>query len=343
MNSSVSRRNFLKKGIGLGLGASFLRGLPRINWKKPAATNKYPFIMSSGSHGLKANEHGWKILSKGGSSLDAVEKGANAIESDPEDLGVGYGGLPNEEGVVQLDASIMHGPDHNAGAVAGLEHIENPCSVARLVMERTDHILLVGKGALKFALAHGFKKKDLLTDKAREYWLRWRETLSDRDDWLPPKDLNEDIAQTYGTINVLGMDTQANISGVTTTSGLAYKIPGRVGDSPIIGAGLYVDNEVGAAGATGRGEEVIRTCGSYRVIENMRRGMTPEDACKEAIEWIIKVNKEQHNFNVNFLAFNRDGEFGACSVWEGYRFAFCNEEGNKFYQGKFIHKRPQRK
>ena len=341
MSTSISRRSFLRDGFGLG--TTFFIGLPMIKSSKPSAVGKYPFILSSGSHGLKANEYGWKILSKGGSSLDAVEKGANAVESDPEDMSVGYGGLPNEEGVVQLDASIMYGAEHNAGAVAALEHIENPCSVARKVMERSDHIFLVGKGALKFALAHGFKKKELLTDKARKRWLRWKENLSDKDDWLSPEGTEEDIWQNYGTINVLSMDEKGNISGITTTSGLAYKIPGRVGDSPIIGAGLYVDNEVGAAGATGRGEEVIRTCGSYRVVENMRRGISPEEACKEAIQWILKINKGKHNFNVSFLAFNRDGEFGSYSVYEGYKFAFCNEEGNKVYDGKYFFKRPKRK
>jgi len=344
MDKSVSRRNFLINGISLGIGASFLSKLSLTKWSQTNKGNKPPFILSSGSHGLKANEHGWKVLEKGGSSLDAVEKGANVIESDPEDMSVGLGGLPNEDGVVQLDASIMYGPDHNAGSVAGLEYIENPCSVARRVMERTDHIMLVGEGALKFALAHGFKKKNLLTDKTREIWLRWKETISDKDDWLPPKDWKmEDLFNSHGTINVLAMDANGAISGITTTSGLSFKIPGRIGDSPIIGAGLYLDNEVGAAGATGRGEEVIRTCGSYRMVENMRRGMSPEEACKEALEFMIKKNKAEHNFNVSCLAFNKDGEFGSYSVFEGYKFAFCNEEGNKTYEGKYLFKRPKKK
>jgi N4-(beta-N-acetylglucosaminyl)-L-asparaginase len=343
MDKSVSRRNFLLNGINLGIGASFLSKLRLTKWSQAGKGNKPPFILSSGGHGFKANEQGWKILEKGGSSLDAVEKGANVVESDPEDISVGLGGLPNEDGVVQLDASIMYGPDHNAGSVACLECIENPCSVARRVMERTDHIMLVGEGALKFALAHGFKKTDLLTDKAREIWLRWKETLSDKDDWFPPKDWKGDLSEYYGTINVLAMDAQGNISGVTTTSGLSFKIPGRVGDSPIIGDGLYLDNDIGAAGATGRGEEVIRTCGSYRIVENMRRGMNPEEACKEALEFIIKKNKGKHDFNVSLLAFNRNGEFGSYSVWDGYKFAFCNEEGNKIYEGKYLYKRPPKK
>jgi N4-(beta-N-acetylglucosaminyl)-L-asparaginase len=343
MDKSVSRRNFLLNGINLGIGASFLSKLRLTKLSQTGKGSKPPFILSSGGHGFKANEEGWKVLGKGGSSLDAVEKGANVIESDAEDISVGLGGLPNEDGVVQLDASIMYGPDHNAGSVAALECIENPCSVARRVMERTDHIMLVGEGAMKFALAHGFKKTNLLTDKAREIWLRWKETLSDKDDWFPPKDWKGDLSENYGTINVLAMDAQGNISGVTTTSGLAFKIPGRVGDSPIIGDGLYLDNDIGAAGATGRGEEVIRTCGSYRIVENMRRGLSPEEACKEALEFIIKKNKGEHDFNVSLLAFNRDGEFGSYSVWDGYKFAFCNEEGNKAYEGKYLYKRPSRK
>ena len=204
--------------------------------------------------GKKVLKPGWNILKKNGLLLDAIEKSANVTELDPEDTSVGNGGLPNEQGVVQLDASIMNGPDHNCGSVACLEGIKTPCSVARLVMERTDHIHLVGKGAQDFAKMHGFKVEDLLTDSTRKIWLKWKENLSDQDEYFPPADGNYDMERNTGTINVLGIDSNGDVAGITTTSGLAWKIPGRIGDSPIIGAGLYVDIEVGAIGATGRGE-----------------------------------------------------------------------------------------
>jgi len=333
----LSRRDFFKNAAGVGLGISFFEP---IFFKRGAATAVsagLPVIISSGGHGLKANEAAWQILSKGGNSLDAVEKGANVIESDQEDMSVGLGGLPNEEGEVELDASIMSGPDRNAGAVGALKYIENPCSVARLVMERSDHVMMVGKGALRFALAHGFKEKDLLTDKAREIWLRWKENLSDKDDWFPPKELKEeDVFQTYGTINVLAVDVNGNISGITTTSGLAFKIPGRLGDSPIIGAGLYLDNDVGAAGATGRGEEVIKTCGSFMVVENMRRGMSPQEACEDVVKRIIKWHGGKADFQDNFVAINKKGETGAASIHKRFRYAVYNEKGNNLYDGAYL-------
>ena len=333
----LSRRDFFKNAAGVGLGISFFERFLFKRGVQTGASAGLPVVISSGGHGLKANEASWEILIKGGSSLDAVERGANVIESDPEDMSVGIGGLPNEEGEVELDASIMSGADRNAGAVGAIKYIENPCSVARLVMERSDHVMLVGMGALRFALAHGFKKKDLLTDKARERWLRWKENLSDRDDWFPPPTLKEeeDVFQTYGTINVLAVDVQGNISGITTTSGLAFKIPGRLGDSPIIGAGLYVDNDVGAAGATGRGEEVIKTCGSFMVVENMRQGMSPQEACEDVVQRIIKWHGGKVDFRDNFVAVNKKGETGAASIQKGFRYAVYNEKGNNLYEATY--------
>ncbi len=332
----LSRRDFFKNAAGVGLGFSFFERSFFEGRSMISALPGLPVVISSGGHGLKANEAAWQILSKGGNSLDAVERGANVIESDPEDMSVGIGGIPNEQGEVELDASIMSGADRNAGAVGALKHIENPCSVARLVRERTDHVMLVGEGALRFALAHGFKKKDLLTDKARERWLRWKENLSDKDDWLPPKELKEeDVFQTYGTINVLAVDVNGNISGITTTSGLGLKIPDRLGDSPIIGAGLYVDNDVGAAGATGKGEEVIKVCGSFMVVENMRRGMSPREACEDVVRRIIKWHGGKVDFRDNFFAVNKKGETGAASTRKGYRYAVYNEKGNNLYEVPF--------
>jgi N4-(beta-N-acetylglucosaminyl)-L-asparaginase len=230
----------------------------------------------------------WATLQETESILDAVEIGSNVCELDPTDTSVGYGGLPNERGVVALDASIMYGPTYKCGSVAGLENIKKACSVARLVMERTDHAMLVGAGALEFAKAHGFPEENLLTEESRITWLKWKENLSKDDDWLPPSDgIYHKKDRKGGTINVMGIGMKGDVAGITTTSGLFGKIPGRIGDSPIIGAGLYVDNEVGAAGATGRGEELIRTCGSFLLVEKMRAGMSPQQACEAVIERIF--------------------------------------------------------
>jgi N4-(beta-N-acetylglucosaminyl)-L-asparaginase len=284
--------------------------------RKPTAAGPL-FLCSRGERwGRPVLETAWKTLEETGSVLDAVEKATNVVELDPEDMSVGYGGLPNEEGVVQLDASVMYGPTHNCGAVAALERIKTPSSVARLVMERTDHMMLVGEGALRFAKAHGFREEELLTDAARRKWLHWKENLSDKDDWFPPVEDDEEDPRSTGTINVLGMDAQGDIAGITSTSGLSFKIPGRVGDSPIIGAGLYVDNEVGAAGATGRGEEVIRTCGSFYVVQKMREGLSPQEACEAAVQRIVEINGglEKVNFNDKFVAFNKKGDVGCAAI-----------------------------
>ena len=282
-----SRRKFIKKIAAVGATVPFIS-----NIKAKENNNKGPIIICSRGNewGEKVLKPGWDILSNNGGLLDAVEKSANVTELDPNDTSVGYGGLPNEDGIVQLDASIMYGPTHNCGSVGALEGIKTPCSVARLVMERTDHIHIMGKGAQDFARAHGFKIENLLTEKSRKIWLRWKENISDKDDWFPPKNNDYDKKRTTGTINVLAVDSNNDVAGITTTSGLAYKIPGRVGDSPIIGAGLYVDNEVGAAGATGRGEEILRTCGSFFVVEQMRNGKTPQQACEALCKRIIDIN-----------------------------------------------------
>ena len=233
---------------------------------------------------------------------------------------MGYGGLPNEDGVVELDSSVMDGPSgNNAGAVASLRNIKNPSKVARLVMERTDHVLIVGEGALRFARAHGFKEEELLTDRARQVWLRWKETISDEDDWFPPKEEQPSDDRPTGTINCLAVNEKGDISGVTTTSGLAFKIPGRVGDSPIIGAGLYVDNEVGAAGSTGRGEEAMKFCGSFHTVMQMAMGKSPGEAALETLKRIARNYDMSFikTFNIRFYAVNKKGEYGAASMWGG--------------------------
>jgi len=261
------------------------------------------------------------------------------VEDDPNDMSVGLGGLPNADGIVELDASVMHGPSHRAGAVAALRNIRNPSRVARMVMERTDHVLLVGEGALKFAKMHGFKEEDLLTERSREEWVRWKESLSKEDDYLPPHTIDDrnigegmrKALQTYGTINCLAIDLSGNISGVTTTSGLAYKIPGRVGDSPIIGAGLYIDNGVGAAGSTGRGEANLLNCSSVMIVEFMRSGSSPEEACLRACKRVAEHTIEKRllddlgrpNFDLKFYALNKKGEHGGASLWAGGEYAVC--------------------
>jgi len=328
MANKISRRNFFSHSFKLGAGAFFTKGIPLF---RAGQTGIVPLIITShwNETGKKAAEAGWEILAGGGNILDAVEKAANIIELDAEGLGVGYGGLPNEEGVVQLDASIMDGRTYSAGSVAALENIKTPCSVARIVMERTDHVMLVGKDALKFAKKWGFKEEDLLTDKARQIWLKWKENIAKDDDWGPPDHIRtikkktaalnriDDVERVTGTTNVLAVDTNGNIAGITTTSGLSFKIAGRIGDSPIIGAGLYVDNDVGAAGATGRGEDVIKSCGSYYVVMRMKDGRTPQQACEDAMKMIADKYKSINSDYMpreKFVAINKKGEMGCTAM-----------------------------
>ncbi len=339
MHEKISRRKFIKANSKAGLSFYFIGKFYSKSYSNEI--QKPVIITSGGMSGLQANEAAWEILSKGGNALDAVEKGANVVELDPDNTSVGYGGIPNEEGIVELDASVMCGKTNNAGAVGGIRNIKTPCSVARLVMERSDHVMMVGEGALKFAKAHGFKEENLLTEKARKIWLKWKENLSPNDDWFPPEDNNYDLERNQGTINVLAVDMNGNIAGITTTSGLRFKIPGRVGDSPIIGAGLYVDGEVGAAGATGRGEEVIKVCGSYQVVENMRNGMTPRQACEDVCKRIIKWHKGKVNFNDKFVAINKNGMTGCAAIrkdknGKSASYTVYDNRGNNEYFGKAI-------
>lgn len=359
MHIAMKRRDFLKSATGIGLTALVGKNLVATEalYATPVQTVK-PVVISS-ANGLKATAKAMEMIQQGSDALDAIIAGVNIVEDDPKDNSVGYGGLPNEDGVVELDASVMHGPTGRGGAVASIRNIKNPSKVAKLVMERTDHVLIVGEGALRFAKAHGFKEEDLLTDESRALWLRWKENMSTKDDWLPPHDIeSKDIGEgiksalrNHGTINCNAIDLKGNISGCTTTSGLAWKIPGRVGDSPILGAGLYVDNEVGAAGSTGRGEANLLACSSVMIVEWMRQGKSPEQACLMACERIAKQTKMKRlldengrpKFDVNFYAINKRGEYGGASIWSGGRYAInTGEKESRLQECAYLFKRERR-
>ena len=290
------------------------------------ATTK-PIVISTWNFGLKANEAAWAILSKGGRALDAVEAGARVPEGDPKETSVGLGGLPDRDGHVTLDACIMD-EQGNIGSVAFLEGIVHPVSVARLVMEKTPHVMLVGEGAQQFALANGFKKEKLLTKESEKAWKEWLKEKK----YKPIANI-----ENHDTIGILALDTHGNLSGACTTSGMAYKMRGRVGDSPIIGAGLYVDNEGGAATSTGVGEEVIRIVGCHLVVELMRQGHSPEAACKLAVERIIQKNPSKaKEIQVGFLALNKNGDYGAFCLQKGFTFAVYQPSGNTLSDSKSI-------
>ena len=378
MKPRVTRRDFFRTGAVAGVGARLFGGLSPVTFAQSKGSR--PLVVSS-ANGLRATAKAMDMIRKGADTLDAVVAGVNIVEDDPKDMSVGYGGLPNEDGVVELDASVMHGPTHRGGAVASIQKIKNPSKVAKLVLERTDHLLLVGPGALKFALAHGFKEEELLTEEARIVWLRWKERMSDDDGWGPglaapdgpqsqSKLLNGDpvraeliaLADEYiahpptGTINCIAVNERGDISGTTTTSGLFHKIAGRVGDSPLIGCGLFVDNEVGAAGSTGRGEECIKINGAHTVVEMMRKGMSPTDAALEACKRVAaNYNNNMaklKKFSINFYALNKSGEHGAANLW-GYsvnakgvrkrnQYAVHDGKENKLHDVAYVYESPDK-
>ncbi|HVP10799.1 MAG TPA: N(4)-(beta-N-acetylglucosaminyl)-L-asparaginase [Phycisphaerae bacterium] len=315
-----------------------------------------PIVIAS-HNGLRATEKAAAMLRAGADTLDAVIAGVNILEEDPSDHTIGYGGLPNREGVVELDACVMHGPTCGAGAVSGLRNIKTASKVAQLVMQRTDHVMLAGEGALWFARALGLKEDDLLTDESRRQWLQWKADHPGDGDWMrpvPPEVPDEDGPApdfkrdfTYGTIHCCALDAAGNLSGVTTTSGLSYRFPGRVADSSIIGAGLYVDNGVGAAGATGRGEAALKICGAHTIVECMRVGMSPVDACLEALRRVVATTVEPQlkrkdgrpNFNLNFYALCKDGGCGAASMWSGRQFALYADGQNRLEDCAYLFER----
>ena len=313
----MKRRDFLRSSaLGLAVPSSLMNA-------DTLKTNKNnPVICSTWNFGLPANELAWKVLDNGGKAMDAAEAGARHAESDPENNSVGFGGLPDEQGNVTLDACVMD-KNGNAGSVAFIQNIKHPVSVARKVMEETKHVMLVGEGARQFAISKGFEEINLLTKESQKAWEKWKKEQRE----MPPH-------ETHDTISVLVQDKNGDLAGACTTSGWAYKLHGRVGDSPIIGAGLFVDNEVGCAAATGLGEEVIKTTGSFLVVEFMRRGYDPTEACEEALNRVIKAHNGNPDFQIGYIALRKDGEIGsACLKWS-FEYALARGGENKLHKIK---------
>jgi len=342
------RRKFIKaSALSATLLAIDKKSLGNVIPGPDSTADVKPIVISTWDFGIPANKEAWKVLSSGGKAIDAVEKGVHVPEADPAIQTVGYGGMPDRDGHVTLDACIMDELG-NCGSVAGLEHIVHPISVARMVMEKTPHVMLVGDGALQFALENGFKKENLLTPESEKAWKEWLKTAkyepvinieNKQYEKAAPKKLPGN-QYNHDTIGMLALDSKGNLSGACTTSGMAFKLHGRVGDSPLIGAGLYVDNEVGGATSTGVGEEVIRNVGSFLVVELMRQGYTPEDACKEAVMRIIKKKPDTaKKIQVGFLALNKKGEYGAYAIQSGFSYAVCTaEKDDLLIQGKSYYK-----
>ena len=382
---TVSRRDFLGAGAAAAAGLALpnvAAAMPRIvvrDRSEPAVSSfaGRPVIISaanghdkdpSGRQGIKV---AWDMMTSGADPLDAVVAGVQIVELNPNDQSVGLGGLPNEEGVVQLDASCMHGPSKRAGAVGALEDVATAAAVAKAVMDNTDHIFLVGAGAKKFALEMGFKEQNLLTEQSRQDWIRWKSRLNPNDAWLdqpskPPQTIKpkpEDdeqasnvhvwhdrygVPHTYGTINMNAVTASGDIASVTTTSGLSWKIPGRVGDSPIIGAGQYCDNEVGAAGSTGRGEANIKVCGAFLAVEFMRQGMSPQQSLMKVMERVIAMTEKRlladngrPYFQLQYYAVNKKGEYAGACCYEGSKFAVADANGARLEECAYMYKKSE--
>lgn len=343
---------------------------------KPASpsgdAHRGPVIIGSGN-AIRSTSLAAELVAGGTYLLDAIVAGIKIVEDDPTDMSVGYGGLPNEDGIVELDASIMDGPLHRAGAVGALRNVKNAAAVALQVMRRTDHVMLVGEGALRFAKAMGFKEENLLTEEAREAWLRWKANLNKEDKWLDDdqqiragsgvKSRKQGMASphsvdpggrvipdlpipyTTGTIHLSGVTKEGVVGCCTSTSGLSYKLAGRLGDSPIVGAGMYCDNDIGSAGSTGRGEAVIQVCGSFSIVQHIEAGKTPTEACLAVAKRLVDRTREKRlldakgrpAFNVTFYALRKDGAYGAASLMEGSKFAVSDEKGNRMEDAAFLY------
>ena len=385
---SVSRRDFLAAGAtaaaGVALGNPLLGEAPGISdrtsiTESSAGAFARPIVIAS-DNGIRGVKKAYDMIVAGADTLDAIIAGVNIQELDPDDMSVGLGGLPNEDGVVQLDASCMHGPTKRAGAVGCLEDIATPSLVAKAVMDYTDHIMLVGHDAKRFALKMGFKEQNLLTEKSRLEWIKWKSRLNANDAWLEPADTTVmpsqpsprpnsvprrnppsggggekvtydeyGVAHTWGTINMNAVDANGDLSSVTTTSGIAWKIAGRVGDSPIIGAGQYCDNTVGAAGSTGRGESNIKVCGAFLAVELMRQGLSPEQAIMKVMERVLAMTEKRllnergrPYFDLQFYALAKDGRFAAATAYEGSQFAVCDARGPRHVDCAYLFKENER-
>ena len=323
----TTRRKFIQSSVvgAIGMSITNTAAASRNIRNEISNTQDDPLVISTWHHGLAANEAAWKILQNGGSAMDAVENGVKVSEADPSISSVGYGGLPDSDGNVTLDACVMD-ETGNAGSVVFLQHIMHPVSVARMVMEKTPHVILAGDGALQFALSQGFSKQDMLTPDAKKSWEKWKKS-------------NKSIAhlaENHDTIGMLAIDKNGNISGACTTSGIAFKMPGRVGDSPIIGAGLYVDNEVGGSTATGQGELILKIVGSFLVTELMRNGYSPAIACKMAVERIYEKFPDDRHLQVGFIAVNKAGETGGYSLRKGFDYAVFHGDKNELIPAGYL-------
>ena len=362
-DSTSSRRLFLASAAGGVTGLSALAASTRCGAAPASAAEtrplpqpgEFPLKAISSDNGLEATRKAFEQLVAGADTLDAAIAGVTLVEDDPNDNTVGLGGLPNENGVVQLDAAVMHGPTHKAGAVAALERIRNPAQVARLVMRQTDHVLLVGAGALEFARANGFQEQDLLTERARKIWLYWKQTHGATDDWLPPADEEVDpevrkyFKRHTGTIHLAAMNAAGDLSCVTSTSGLAFKLPGRVGDSPIVGAGLYVDNQVGSCGSTGRGEANLLNLSSYAGVEQMRQGKAPREAGLAVLRDVVRRSEprllDEHGrakFDLKLYLIAKDGTHAGVSLWGPEKFAVTDAEGTRHEACESLYQREEK-
>jgi len=376
---SISRRKFIGAGAAaaaaLTLDKTASAATARISVVERAERAKAAFhpVVIASANGIRGVARAYDMITRqNADTLDAIIAGVNTQELDPDDQSVGLGGLPNEEGVVQLDASCMHGPTKRAGAVGCLEGIATPSLVAKAVMEYTDHIMLVGNDAKRFALAMGFKEQNLLTEKSKQDWLKWKANRKGHDSWVSDekrqswlkwnaargnKAEQEDAAfagdgqanWTHGTINMDAVNAAGDVSSCTTTSGISWKVPGRVGDSPIVGAGQYCDNTVGAAGSTGRGESNIMVCGGFLAVEFMRQGLAPQAALMKTMERVIAMTEKRlldangrPRFDLNFYAITRDGRYAGACAYEGSSFAVCDEKGPRLEKSAFLFKASER-
>ncbi|KAA0252638.1 MAG: asparaginase [Acidobacteria bacterium] len=355
-----TRRDLIGTAALAGVGAALPAGADEP--AAPAAAPAAGLRIVTSHNGVEAAKVARQALIEGKDPLDAAIAGVNVVELDPDDYTVGYGGIPNEDGVVELDAAVMDGRTMRAGAVGALRGVKTPSKVARLVMDRTDRVFLVGEGARRFATAHGFPDEDLLTEKTRKIYRYWKDRLSDSDDWVESgKEADDPVIREFirrhgdeffrpqGTIHLSIRSAKGELVGVTTTSGLFFKIPGRLGDSPVVGAGLYAEGGVGACGSTGRGEANLVTCGSHTVVEELRKGKSPEEACLVALARIAEKThlvprhrdaQGRPRFGVTFYAVDARGRTAGASIWSGQKYVVGDDEGVRTLDAAYLYRKP---